>query len=266
MRRSISYCEPNIASAGEINTWKFVYTPSTELPKGTKLKFDLLSKGRSIDWEIPSVNLSKTKNVIFAQMGSHKAIPAKEVKKADEIVPSYEFVLPAKLAAGSPFTIVMGNPKSPKQNGTQAQTYAQRRRTFDLYVDPTGKGKYDEAEVFNMDVKGNVLKSIRILVPSFIARNKRFDAIVRFEDEFGNLTSRAPEDTLIELSHEHLRENLKWNLFIPETGFITLPNLYFNEPGVYTIKLKDTKTKESFFSRPCHVFCRKPQTSFLGIS
>jgi hypothetical protein len=264
MRRSISYCEPNIASAGEINTWKFVFTPSADLQKGAKLKFDLGSKGRSIDWEMPSVNLNKAKNVIFGQMGSHKAIPAREVKKADEIVPNYEFVLPAKLAAGSPFTIIIGSLKAPKQNGTQAQTYAQRRRTFELYVDPSGKGKYDEAEAFNMDVKGNTLQSIRILVPSFIARNKRFDAIVRFEDEFGNLTSRAPEDTLIELSHEHLRENLKWNLFIPETGFITLPNLYFNEPGVYTIKLKNTKTKEEFFSGPVMCFAENPKHLFWG--
>ena len=32
-----------------------------------------------------------------------------------------------------------------------------------------------------------------------------------------------------------------WKLFIPETGFITLPNLYFNEPGVYKIQLKNLK-------------------------
>lgn len=264
MRRSICYCEPNIASAGEINTWKFIYTPSSDLPKGTKLKFDLLSKGRAIDWDLPSVNLSKTKNVIYAQMGGHKSIPAKEVKRADAFVPMYEFTLPAKLAAGSPLTIVVGNAKSPKQNGTKAQTYAQRRRTFELFVDPTGKGKYDEPEIFNIDVKGNVLNAIRILVPSFIARNKRFDAIVRFEDEYGNLTSRAPEDTLIELSHEHLRENLKWKLFIPETGFITLPNLYFNEPGVYTIKLRNAKTKEEFFSSPVMCFAENPKHLYWG--
>src|SRR6202035_2352412 len=122
-----------------------------------------------------------------------------------------------------------------------AQTYVQRRRPFYLYVDPTGKGHYQEPEVFTMDIRGGDLKLIRILTPSFVTRNKRFDVIVRFEDEFGNLTSTAPDDTLIELSHEHLRENLNWKLFVPETGFITLPNLYFNEPGVYTITLRNSK-------------------------
>lgn len=264
MRRSICYCEPNIASAGEVNIWKFVYTPSTDLPKGAKLKFDLMSKGRNIDWEIPSVNLTKPKNIIFAKMNGQKDIAAKEIKKSGEIVPLYEFTLPAKLAAGASLTIVLGNPKSPKQGGSQCQTYAQRRRTFNLYVDPAGKGKYDEPESFNLDVKGNLLEGIRILVPSFVARNKRFDAIVRFEDKHGNLTSKAPEETLIELSHELLRENLKWNLFIPETGFITLPNLYFNEPGFYTITLKNTHTKEAFCSGPVMCFAENPKHLFWG--
>src|SRR5947207_2102390 len=40
MRRSICYCEPAQALAGEYNTWNFVYTSSTSLPKGTKFKFD----------------------------------------------------------------------------------------------------------------------------------------------------------------------------------------------------------------------------------
>ena len=33
-----------------------------------------------------------------------------------------------------------------------------------------------------MDVRGNVLKYIRIIAPSIVAKNKRFDVIIRFED------------------------------------------------------------------------------------
>ena len=69
MRRSICYCEPNYASAGESRTWKFIYTPSATLPKGTRLKFDLQSKGREIDWQIPSVNLKKAGPVRFLGQG-----------------------------------------------------------------------------------------------------------------------------------------------------------------------------------------------------
>ena len=57
-------------------------------------------------------------------------------------------------------------------------------------------------------------------------------------------------DTLIDLSHEYLRENLKWKLFVPETGFQILPNLYFNEPGVYKIKLHNLKTDQVYISSP----------------
>ena len=269
MRRSICYCDPAQAQAGEVNTWKFIYTTSVALPKGTRVKFDTLSKGRDIDWQIPSSNLKKTSNVIFAFTDNGKILQAKEIETPDSFAPVYEFILPSAIEVGGNFTIVVGSPKSgatnAKAHGTRAQTHSQRRRSFNLYIDPTGKGHFHEPEVFNMDIRGNILHSIRVLTPSFVVRNKRFDVIVRFEDEFGNLTSEAPEDTLIELSHEHLRENLNWKLFIPETGFISLPNLYFNEPGVYTITLRNSKTKEIFRSSPIKCFPENDKNLFWGI-
>ncbi|MEI8366713.1 MAG: DUF3604 domain-containing protein [Parachlamydiaceae bacterium] len=265
MRRSICYCEPSTASAGEVNNWLFFYTPSIDLPKGTKIKFDLQSQGRDIDWEIPSADLKKTSNIIYAKIDKHKEIPAKEVESPNSFTPSFEFILPVRLDAGKLFTITVGSQKSPKTNGNRAQAYSQRRRSFELYVDTTGKGKYEDPEVFTMDIRGNELVKIRVLTPSFVARNKRFDVVVRFEDEFGNLTNRAPEDTLVELSYEHLRENLSWKLFVPETGFIALPNLYFNEVGVYTIQLLNTKTKEIFRSSPIMCFAENPKHLFWGL-
>lgn len=270
MRRSICYCEPSTALAGEVNTWTFVYTSAIDLPKGTKLKFDLGSKGRDIDWEIPSVNLKKTSNVIFAQLENGKILQAKEIDVPDRFAPDYEFILPSELEAGACLAVIVGaaptRPKSEvKKSGTRAQCNAQRRRNFLLYADPSGKGRYDEPEVFSMDIRGNELATIRILTPSFVVRNKRFDAIVRFEDEFGNLTNQAPEDTLIELSHENIRENLKWKLFVPETGFIALPNLYFNEAGIYTIQLVNTKTKEIFRSSPIKCFSENTRHLYWGL-
>ena len=269
MRRSICYCEPAFALAGELKTWKFLYTPSTNLPKGAKLKFDLHSKGREIDWQIPSTNLKKGNQLIYGLINDQKVVQANEVIVGDSFTPHYEFTLPSALAAGETFTIVLGAKHTEiakKNSGTiRAQTTSQRRRTFYLYVDPTGKGHYPEADTFSMDVKGAQLTNIRILTPSYVVKNKRFDIIVRFEDQFGNLTSLADEDTLIELSHEHLRENLTWKLFVPETGFITLPNLYFNEPGFYTIRLLNTFTKELFFSAPIKCFADNHKHLFWGL-
>ncbi|MFQ5729588.1 MAG: DUF3604 domain-containing protein [Waddliaceae bacterium] len=116
-----------------------------------------------------------------------------------------------------------------------------------------------------MDIRGNVLQKINILTPSFVTRNKRFDITIRFEDEFGNLTSNATEDTLIELTHENLRENLNWKLFVPETGFITLPNLYFNDPGIYTIQLRNHQAKETFRSPPIKCFNENKRNLFWGL-
>ena len=259
MRRSVCYCEPRRAAAGEVNTWKFVYTTNGSLPKGTKLKFDLLSKGREIDWELPQTDLSDGKNIIFLDIEGSKPLAGKECTSEDGLTPCYEFTLPSKVDAGVPITINVGSVKNPTKNGTRAQTNSQRRRTFHLYVDPKGKGQYEEPEVFSLDIQGADLANIRVLAPSLVTRNRRFDVVVRFEDRFGNLTNEAPPETLVELSYENIRENLNWKLFIPETGFISLPNLYFNEAGVYTIQLLNTSTKEVFKSSP--IMCASTNNS-----
>src|SRR5580700_4146732 len=253
MRRSISVCEPNATLAGEVSTWKFSYTTALLLPKGTRLKFDLLSRGREIDWEVPNDNLKEKKNLIWAETPDGKVFQAKAVDK-DGFSSSFEFVLPVEIKTGDTFSIFMGmkekNKEELRKKGNRAQTSVQRKRSFYLYIDPKGKGDYRDPEIFSIDVRGNVLKNIRIIAPSLVEKNKRFDIIIRFEDVFGNLTNHAPEGTLIEVSYEHLRENLNWKLFVPETGFIHIPNLYFNEPGIYKIQLCNLKTKETYFSPP----------------
>ena len=236
MRRSICSCEPAVALAGNITTWKFFYTTATSLPKGTRLKFDLLSKGRPIDWEIPSVHPKDKKNVIWAELPGNKAIFPKEIASQEGYAPAFEFLLTQEVKAGDALTICLGNPDQEPSKGNRCQTTVQRRRSFYLYIDTKGKGDYRDPEIFTLDVRGNLLKQIRIIAPSLVAKNKRFDVSIRFEDAFGNLTNNAPEGTLVEVSYEHLRENLTWKLFVPETGFINVPNLYFQLHST-TIKL-----------------------------
>jgi hypothetical protein len=266
MRRSICYVEPHAALAGQVTTWKFSYTTATSLPKGTRFRFDLHSKGRQIDWQIPQINLKEKKNLIWAEAVSGKQIALKEVEVPGSFTPMFEGVLTAEIKAGDTLHIFVGSPDSAKADkGNIAQTYVQRRRPFHLYIDPKGKSDFKDPEIFTLDVRGNTLDNIRIIAPSIVAKNKRFDVIVRFEDKFGNLTSNAPEGTLIELSYEHLRESLNWKLFVPETGFITLPNLYFNEAGVYKIQLFNAATKEKFYSSPIKCFAETDRSLFWGV-
>lgn len=269
MRRSICYTEPSVARAGQTATWKFHYTTSSPLPKGTRLKFDLQSKGRDIDWEVPTTSFDQDTNVIWAQLEDGTTLAAEEVETPDSIVPQFEFVLPTNLKVGEKFSVIIGISPDAEGNegelGNECQLTLQRRRPFYLYIDPKGKGNYEEPEIFTMDIRGNRLHTIRILAPSFVAKNKRFDITVRFEDEYGNLTNFAPEDTLIDLSYEHLRENLNWKLFVPETGFVILPNLYFNEAGIYRIQLRNLKTKEIFTSAPIKCFQENDRNLFWGL-
>jgi hypothetical protein len=267
MRRSICFCEPNLAYAGNTSTWKFCYTPSTNLPKGTKLRFDLLSNGNENDWQLPQINAKIKENLIWLELSDKKLISAQEVDVKDAFVPVYEFTLPSEVKAGDTVSIFLGTPEKAesKEKGNRAQIATQRRRPFHLYIDPKGKGDFREPEIFTLDVRGNALENIRIITPSIVAKNKRFDVVVRFEDKHGNLTSNAAEGTLIELSYEHLRENLNWKLFVPETGFINLPNLYFNEPGIYRIQLLNLNTKEKFLSTPIKCFAEFDKSLFWGI-
>lgn len=267
MRRSICYTEPTQALAGERNTWTFLYTPSTPLPKGTLVRFDLACKGRSIDWEIPSSNLKEKGNLIWMEDSHGKILSAKESERDDSIVPFYDFKLPTDCKAGETLTICLGTMDKAKKEkyGSKAQQTIQRRRPFYILVDTTGKGNWSEPETFALDVRGNLLQTIRLLTPSIVVKNKRFDMTIRFEDEYGNLTNNAPSNTLIELSHKNLRESLSWKLFLPETGYLTIPNLYFNEVGVYTIQLKNLLSGESFLSSPIKCLPSEDKNIFWGL-
>lgn len=265
MRRSICISEPSYTFAGESNTWKFAYTTATNLPKGTRLKFDLLTKGREIDWEVPQTNLKDKENVIWGEMPDEKVVPAQEIEIPDHFTPSFGFTLPSEIKAGDTFTIYMGSSTKTKISANRSQTNVQRRRPFHLYIDPKGKGDFRDPEIFTVDIRGNKLHKIRIFTPSVVSKNRRFDVTVRFEDQFGNLTHNAPENTLIELSYEHLRENFTWKLFVPETGFINLPNLYFNEPGIYRIQLRNLQNNETFFSSPIKCFIDYDKSVYWGL-
>ena len=182
MRRSICHCEPNVALAGDIGHWKFIYTTANHLPKGTKLRFDLDSHGSDLDWQRPQTNLKKKENLIWAEVDG-KVFSATEVELPQKKTVSYEFTLPTEVTPGDSFTIHLGSAErsaSPKGNGCQKMV--QRKRPFNLFIDPKGKGDYKDPEIFHIDVRGNELHRLNVVAPSLVSRNKRFDVIVRFED------------------------------------------------------------------------------------
>lgn len=257
MRRSICVVEPSYAVAGQVANWKFSYTTAVSLPKGTLIRFDMGTRGRDVDWETPSASLKEKANCLYLQLPNSKTLAAEYFQEENTLSDCFDFVLPGEVKAGDTLVIHI------KQN--QTQTYTQRRRPIYLYVDPKGKGDFRDPEIFTMDIRGGKLHTIKLVAPSLVAKNRRFDVFVRFEDEFGNLTADAPEGTLIELSYENLRENLNWKLFVPETGFINLPNLYFNEQGVYKIQLLNSHTKEKFYSTPIRCFSNIDQSIYWGL-
>lgn len=264
MRRSICYTEPKFVFAGQQTQVKFIYSPATHLPKGSRLKFDPLSRGRDFDWEIPHASSKGSQGTISLLTPQGTVVAGKAIQGKSKVCPQFEFLLPHEIKAGEELVIFLGSQEG--QKGLRAQLHVQRRRPFNLFIDLKGSGDYKEPEVFNIDVRGNLLEKIRVIAPSMVTKNERFDVVIRFEDCFGNLTSHAPEGTLIEFSYDQLRENLNWKLFVPETGFINLPNLYFNEVGVYRLKLHNTQKKQVFYSSPIKcIDSDSNQTIYWGV-
>lgn len=266
MPRSVSYCEPKSAYAGDIGHFKFIHITGVPLPAKTKLRFDLESLGRACDWEIPQTNPKKPAKVIYLELPNGKIAPAQAIVEKDK--PSlFDFILPIDVEVGEQMIIHVGalNEESIAENGIRLQEFIQRRRVFSLYIDTKGKGDFKDPELFHIDVKGNKLHTIKLIVPSIVQKNQRFDVIVRFEDVYGNLTGNTDKSTLIELSHDQLRDNLTWKLFVPETGFLTLPNLYFNDLGTYKFKLKNTANGQFYFSPPIKCFQETLVQAFWGL-
>lgn len=259
MRRSICLSEPNIALAGEEKTWNFSFVTSQTLPQKTLLRFDPLSSGEGNEWELPEIGTRAKKNAIWVTLPDGKTLSGKEVN--DDGHKQFEFILPKEVPQGEKLTFHLGS----NEGGNRSQLFIQRRRPFHLYINTKGKKDFKDPEIFTLDVRGNQLRNIRIIAPSIVSRNSRFDVFIRFEDAFGNLTGHAPEETLIELSYDQLRENLNWKLFVPETGFLTLPNLYFNEPGLYRLRLKNLKTGEEFISAPMQCYAEEGLQQFWGV-
>lgn len=114
MRRSICSSEPSLVYAGQTATWKFIYTTAQPLPKGTKLRFDLMSQGRSFDWQIPETNLKSKQNIIWALLPNGKVLEAKKID-APGGATFFDFVLPIEIKTGEAFVISMGTPSANRE-------------------------------------------------------------------------------------------------------------------------------------------------------
>ena len=244
MKRSICYTEPPFAVAGTKGCWSFVYIPNITLPKESVLRFDLLSSGRPFDWELP-----KTKgknNVIYIQKEGSDDIVLMRATKDPAI---FEVTLPFDLKEAEKLQLSIGSTCDGEGNSSQSLT--QRKKPFHLYVKPKGQERFSkDPEIFHIDVKGGKLAHLNIVTPSVAVKNKRFDIVIRFEDQYGNLTVNAPSETLIDVSYDGISGPFKWQIFVPETGFIKLPNIYFPESGIYRIKLTNLYNNTTFYSDP----------------
>lgn len=154
MRRSICTSEPSLVYAGQKATWKFAYTTAQSLPKGTKLRFDLLSQGRSFDWQIPETNLKEKQNIIWALLPNGKHIEAKKIEPPQNPTAIFDFVLPIEVKTGETIVISMGVPSVSREE--QEKGALERRRI----------SREDALSTSTSTLRGKAIFAIRKLSPS----------------------------------------------------------------------------------------------------
>ena len=135
-RRSVCYVEPKVILAGAVGTWRFTYSPASNLPKNTKILFDFLSRGKEPEWQLPQVNLKVPENLIWMELSDGEKIGSKPIMNSSKLTFQYEFSLPKELKAGENLTIFIGTPSELKDKylGNRSQCFSKRRRLFHIYI------------------------------------------------------------------------------------------------------------------------------------
>lgn len=234
--------------AGVPSPLNLTYISETALPKGTMIKICLESR------RIPFG---------FSATGKAQLVLADSRVSAEKTSSDTElfFKLPKGVEEAEPITIQIAEVTPP--------IYTQRRYPVLIFVDPKGKNSFKEIdpEAFFIDVKGGPLAKISIRTHAIVvARNERFDIFVRYEDQFGNLTSVAPDDTRIQIAHHNPRKDtLSWQLFVSETGVTPIYQLYFSEIGNYSYELTIVGTNKTFKSDPIKCLPAPPYHYYAGL-
>ena len=235
-------------TAGQPAPLNLTYISETALPKGTMIRLSLESR-----------------RVPFGFFASDKAHIVLENAKINQDKSSSEtdliFKLGAAVSEGEPITFHIAEVTPPK--------FSQRRYPILIYVDPKGKGLFKDIEpdAFYIDVKGGPLAQISVRTHAIVvARNERFDIFVRYEDQFGNVTALAPEDTRIQISHHNPRkDSLSWQLFVAENGVTPIYQLYFSEIGNYAYELTIVGKGVTFKSDPIRCIPTVPFHYYAGL-
>jgi hypothetical protein len=248
-KKSLCIISPKSLTAGERTKLTFTYITDTTIPMGSEITFRF-SPGHSTTrhWSKPrELSASIRDDVVYASTNSFETIAMKDISSDD--LYSFTCTLPDDVKQNEKLLIHLGDaPNSNDFLGSGVQETTERKKEFHLDIELNNKNKNVVNETFYISVYGAELANIKAIVPQYINRGERFDAYILFEDKYGNLTSNADPETMIHLSHNKLRESLSWKLFIPESGYINVPNLYFTSPGLYELELKNAITGKSYYS------------------
>ncbi|MBC7286879.1 MAG: DUF3604 domain-containing protein, partial [Armatimonadetes bacterium] len=181
---------PDEAYAGQRDQWT-VTLGGFALPPGGQVKLLLCGgRGNPCDWGWPQTDRSQDEGYVSARASNGAALSLWVPKCQDtgEVAVVVTVGEPG-ITENDTVTILLGD-KSQGSPGIRPQTFSQRRKPLKVFIRETDAAEWTEASNPPvLDVLGGPADRIRAFVPAAIRPNEEFDALLKVEDEFGNVAS-----------------------------------------------------------------------------
>jgi hypothetical protein len=236
--------------AGEYGSWRLTYTTgSSGIDVGGGIKVGTDSDS---DWGPPQFDDPKAPNFMSVKTSG-------DTKLKTVAYGGYSgqwvkvTVLGRSLKWGEEIVLVYGDKRfgSP---GSRAQTFAEERRYFRVYVDRVGDGKYEEiANPPYVKVVGGTPRSFSVIAPSKVFEGRPFSFVARALDRFGNPSYKYSGIVYFEAEGE-VRYLPNRHVFSPEDhGVHEFKNMLVTRPGLYRIIMRSEDMELIGVSNP--IYC-----------
>ncbi len=189
-RLRVSEVEPREAYAGQRDQWT-VTLGGFVLRPGGQIKLLLCGgRGNSCDWAWPQTERPADEGYVTARAsnGAELSVQAPRWPETTQVAVIVTVGEPG-LGPDDTLTIVLGD-KSQGGPGIVPQTFSQRVKPLKVFARDAGEEEWTEAEnPPTLEVLGGPADRVRVFVPATIRPDEEFDALVKVEDEYGNVAS-----------------------------------------------------------------------------
>ena len=221
--------------AGVIGTWKYVFKVGCQGIKnngGLKLAFH-----HSTNWE-PFQFDDPESDGFVSVIGPDHAVLEKRFTKHDACTFIHITVTEGNLKPDDEITIIIGDTLYGSK-GSRSQTFAQNGFSFFTLIDPQGYGSYfQHPNPPSINIKGGKTENIKVIAPSVVYVDERFEVGIRVEDCHHNVASDYFSEFKIKINGKEC-DNLHCERIKENDALLSIKNIALDETGVYVIEVID---------------------------